>query len=193
MYDDLPDLEPITEDEDSVSLGDDDDAQDFDREIAALAGLGDAWQVPSSRDDTFLLTPNRFSLRARPVELVDDAAVNVNESIYVCDVSALAGVRARSNIKSSSSATWLLDSGASLHFTNSLADFVEYYPLNEEIIVSTANGHSAAEGSGTVILHCETAQDGARAAVRIAPVYYMPELTSRLLSMGEFLLDGLTV
>ena len=82
---------------------------------------------------------------------------------------------------------WLLDSGASLHFTHDINDFIEYSPLKEELTVVTANGRTRATGVGTVLLNCGTQR------VRISPVYYIPELTSRLLSMGEFLREGLTV
>ncbi|KAL7284521.1 hypothetical protein ACG7TL_001812 [Trametes sanguinea] len=71
-------------------------------------------------------------------------------------------------------------------------DFVEYTPLHEEMIVGTANGITTAKGSGTVMLNCPL-YPGEHTTVRIAPVYYMPDLNVRLLSMGEFLRDGMRV
>ena len=80
----------------------------------------------------------------------------------------------------------MLDSGASLHFTFDMNDHVEYESLQEDIVVSTANGLAFAKGSGTVVLNCPITPGG-HSTVRIAPVYYIPDLNSRLLSLGEFL------
>ena len=80
--------------------------------------------------------------------------------------------------------TWLLDSGASMHFTHDMNDFVEYVPLDDQFTISTANGVTAVEGYGTVILNCP--DNVGRTTVRITPVFYIPDLTLRLLSMGEF-------
>ena len=52
------------------------------------------------------------------------------------------------------SSMWLLDSGASAHFTNNKNDFIEYTPvsLSERIPVRTASHTIFVEGSGTVLL-----------------------------------------
>ena len=78
-----------------------------------------------------------------------------------------------------------------MHFTHDMNDCVEYVPLDDQFTISTANGVTAVEGYGTVILNCP--DNVGRTTVRIMPVFYIPDLTSRLLSMGEFLRGGLTV
>ncbi|KAJ2983865.1 hypothetical protein NUW54_g10588 [Trametes sanguinea] len=62
---------------------------------------------------------------------------------------------------------WMLDSGASSHFTFDLDDFVEYEPLQKEMLVGTANGVAVAKGSGTVMLNCPL-NPGEHTTVRIA-------------------------
>src|SRR6267154_771125 len=82
---------------------------------------------------------------------------------------------------------WMLDSGASIHFTFDMNDFVEYEALSSPMIAHTATTKTNIIGSGTVILVLN------ERAIRISPVYYVPEMTCRLLSMGTFLQDGMTV
>jgi hypothetical protein len=80
---------------------------------------------------------------------------------------------------------WLLDSGASQHYTSDLNDFVNYAPLEIKCSVQTANSSASIEGQGTIILVLSTGE-----RVRIHPVYYAPGLNCKLLSLGTFLLKG---
>ena len=79
---------------------------------------------------------------------------------------------------------WLLDSGASRHFTYDINDFVEYKPITPMPLL-TANGKAEAIGQGTVILVLNDR------AIRINGVLYVPDLTTRLLSLGQFHKSGL--
>ena len=81
---------------------------------------------------------------------------------------------------------WLLDSGASLHYTGNINDFVEYQPLLTPSEIRTATSVTQMVGKGTVILTLETGEH-----IRIFPVYYVPGLVSRLLSLGTFLQKGM--
>ena len=80
---------------------------------------------------------------------------------------------------------WMLDSGASMHFTNDMNDFVEYQPI-PPINVKTAINDVSVKGKGTIILGTEKGE-----FVRIYPVYYLEGLSNRLLSLGTFLQNGL--
>jgi len=77
---------------------------------------------------------------------------------------------------------WMLDSGASLHFTGDINDFVKYTPLEKQVSVWTANSTASIEGKGTIIIVLHSGD-----SVRINPVYYIPSLTCKLLSLGTFL------
>jgi transposase InsO family protein len=81
---------------------------------------------------------------------------------------------------------WMLDSGASRHFTFDINDFVVYEAIPEPIEVLTATTTTNIVGMGTVIIRTK------RGAHRISPVWYIPELTTRLLSLGQFLQSGLS-
>ena len=86
-----------------------------------------------------------------------------------------------------SEATWMLDSGASCHFTNDINDFVEFEEnVGPEWVVRTANGSTSIAGKGTVIFTV----NGER--VRLYPVFYIPDLNDRLLSLGQFHQSGLS-
>ena len=84
-------------------------------------------------------------------------------------------------------ATWMLDSGASCHFTNNINDFVEFEEnVGPERVVRTANGSTSIAGKGTVIFTVNNER------VRLYPVFYIPDLNDRLLSLGQFHRSGLS-
>src|SRR5712691_1924446 len=82
---------------------------------------------------------------------------------------------------------WMLDSGASLHFTNDINDFIQYRLSEEVVTVDTAETDAKMDiiGHGTVLLVV-----GDR-ALRVWPVFHVPALATRILSMGQFLQSGL--
>ena len=83
---------------------------------------------------------------------------------------------------------WILDSGASLHFTGDMNNFIDYIPLENNITPNTATSENTQIiGKGTVMM----AVEGSEHMVRIAPVFYVPDLSMRLLSLGVFLRGGL--
>jgi hypothetical protein len=88
---------------------------------------------------------------------------------------------------------WLLDSGASAHFTHEINDFIEYTPFkpSERSPIATASNVIYIEGKGTVLLKHKV--DNKLVTTRLYPVLYIPKLTTRLISMGEFLQQGLRV
>jgi len=80
--------------------------------------------------------------------------------------------------------SWILDSGASLHYTGDINDFIEYAPLEKPIKAATATTTSTdIIGVGTVLMTIE----GSEHTIHIAPVYFIPDLSSCLLSLGVFL------
>jgi len=81
-------------------------------------------------------------------------------------------------------AEWMLDSGASEHFTGDINDFVEFETL-APIAVQTTTETTNIIGRGSVILQIKNK------VLRIYPVYYIPELTTQLFSLGQFLQAGL--
>jgi len=83
---------------------------------------------------------------------------------------------------------WILDSGASLHFTSDMNDFIDYTPLEKNITANTAtSANTQIIGKGTVMM----AVEGSEHMVRVAPVFYVPDLSMCLLSLGVFLRGGL--
>jgi len=83
---------------------------------------------------------------------------------------------------------WILDSSASLHFTGDINDLIDYTPLENNITANTATSQNTQIiGKGTVMM----AVEGSEHMVRIAPVFYVPDLSMCLLSLGVFLRGGL--
>jgi len=93
-------------------------------------------------------------------------------------------------------ADWLLDSGASLHFTAYLEDFVSFKELNESQheLVHTAKKDTSLKitGKDSVILehNVDNPIQPNGKFVRISPVYCIKGLSLWLLSLGTFLHDG---
>jgi transposase InsO family protein len=88
---------------------------------------------------------------------------------------------------------WLLDSGASAHFTNRKSDFISYQPYSQSDRqpVRTAAHMIFVEGSGTVLLRHYV--NKTLVTTRVHPVLYIPSMSIHLLSMGEFLQQGMRV
>ena len=83
---------------------------------------------------------------------------------------------------------WILDSGASVHFTNDRKDFTDYDEISNGPQVQTATETVSIVGSGTVYITFNL--KGVKSYLRLYPVFHIPKIQIRLLSMGEFLLDG---
>ena len=77
-------------------------------------------------------------------------------------------------------AEWLLDSGASRHFTHDINEFVEYEAI-DPVPLRMATNYTWIKGKGTVILLLNQRK------VRISPVFHVPEISSQLFSLGQFL------
>ena len=114
----------------------------------------------------------------------DDNVLTGVDSISPCNVT-INNCGCSSSNKCDETVEWLADSGASMHFTFDINDFVEYQELTQKIPVSTANSSSQIVGKGTVVLLLQNGE-----SIRIFPVYYTPDLTVRLLSLGVFMQMG---
>ena len=87
------------------------------------------------------------------------------------------------------------DLGASATFTNNLNDFSEYKELDKSYEARTANKGIPLpiKGRGTVFLEHQVNVLGNVVHIRLSPVLYIPELSTRLLSLGEWLQQGCTL
>lgn len=88
---------------------------------------------------------------------------------------------------------WILDSGASLHFTYQMSDFIDFTEFKKEdrIPVGTATTVTWITGFGTVLLKVFDKELNRHITARLSPVHYIPNLTGCLLSLGMFLKDGM--
>ncbi len=82
---------------------------------------------------------------------------------------------------------WLLDSGASAHFTNNISDFINYTPIvkSDRMPVKTAAHMIYVDRTGTVLLKHYIANK--LITTQVNPVFYIPSMSTHLLSMGVFL------
>ncbi|KIM66675.1 hypothetical protein SCLCIDRAFT_54075, partial [Scleroderma citrinum Foug A] len=73
-----------------------------------------------------------------------------------------------------SGAFWLLNSGASCHFTGNLGDFASYQVLKHKHYAKMANGVAEIAGIGTVLLRCLDHNTGDEKVVKLTQVLHMP-------------------
>ena len=92
-----------------------------------------------------------------------------------------------------SRAFWLLDSGASHHFTGDLGDFASYQTLKHKHYAKTANGVAEIAGIVMVLLRCLDHNTGDEKVVKLTQVLHMPGASACLISMGEMLLHNYRV
>ena len=92
-----------------------------------------------------------------------------------------------------SGAFWLLDSGASCHFTGDLGDFASYQVLKHKHYAKMANGVAEIAGISTVLLQCLDHNTGDEKVVKLTQVLHMPGASACLISMGKMLLHNYRV
>ena len=92
-----------------------------------------------------------------------------------------------------SGAFWLLDSGASCHFTGDLGDFASYQALKHKHYAKMANGVAEIAGIGMVLLWCLDHNTGDEKVVKLTQLLHMPGASVCLISMGEMLLRNYRV
>ena len=92
---------------------------------------------------------------------------------------------------------WILDSGASKHFTHELSDLAEYKLYDGPSLTTAAKkAPLQVKGEGTMFLtHDVPGLNGQsrRVITRLSPVYYVPHMSGRLLSVGDMLVNGYTM
>jgi hypothetical protein len=119
------------------------------------------------------------------------------ESLFMCshnrETAACSACKGKTRT-SGATTPWLIDSGASKRFTNCISDFVDYEPWSKarQQKLTTANGQSRIVGEGSVIIRAKNSS-GKYRSVCLSHVQYVPDLTTRLLSLGTFLRSGMTV
>jgi transposase InsO family protein len=182
--------------EDCVSLGYED--EELDAMVCDAAGLINIGSVAlpilmATATDQRLVT----QLAIEPSNSKVQSCV---DSLNKCAFNCANGVDAKcAKCKHSGpapgSVRWLLDSGASSHFTHNLDDFLEYGDIKSPIVVKTASKPVHIKGKGAVLITHEVKYKGytKERITRLYPVFYIPEITGRLLSVGELLQRGLRV
>jgi len=172
-----PNKQPRVRREDEVSLywsSDDDDVEMF---LDNSAGPSSRCAKLASSLNAIDLLPTGYNTTAT----ITTISVIPNVENTFCCPNIISDFAAEDHMNR---VDWILDSGASLHFTGDMNDFIEYTPLEKNITANTAtSANTQIIGKGTVMM----AVEGSEHMVRIAPVFYVPDLSMRLLSLGVFL------
>jgi hypothetical protein len=78
---------------------------------------------------------------------------------------------------------WLLDSGASLHFTFNQNDLCDLQELKTPIPLKTANSTTSITHKGTTLIQQNNQ------IYKLDPVYFVPDINQRLISLGLLMKD----
>jgi len=81
---------------------------------------------------------------------------------------------------------WILDSGASMHFTGEKSDFITFEELPIKLLIQTINGMTYITGKGSIVFR-HKGRKGKSLNTTINTVFYCADLTCRLLFLGAFL------
>lgn len=183
-----------------VSLGESDDyasalEDDVDEDIADAAGLdhhNHRRVQPSCPPQKSTNVPQLAAKSIFSTYMLVDAFYNIcTHSCLYAECSECKGKKTAIPVNKEEYVDWMLDSGASVHVTMNMDDFLEYHPMRKRVPVQTANGLAYLQGYGTVILSC--ANGGMYQNALLSPVYYMPGLSVHLMSMGYLLQNGMNV
>jgi transposase InsO family protein len=121
----------------------------------------------------------------------------ISNSLNKYNVHASSCEKCKENKMSNEDCHWIMDSGASRHFTPMLSDFADFSPYDGPILSTAAKSTPLQiKGEGTVFLsHLVKNKKGYKKEVitRFHPVYHVPGMSIRLMSLGELLLNGCDV
>jgi len=89
---------------------------------------------------------------------------------------------------------WMLDLGTSAHFTPVFSDFIAFTCFKEPLSVNTASSPLAQYGFGTVLLQYLIYNPKGKEITKtlcIHNVIFVPHITQRILSLRDFLTQGM--
>ena len=153
-------------------------------------------QVPSActltHTDTLPLHV-RYTLALYIASKYYNLSCHTSSQAYIClheihDVHCANCKGKMANGSEISGAFWLLDSGASCHFTSNLEDFASYQVLKHKHYAKMANGVAEIAGIGMVLLWCLDHNTRDEKVVKLTQVFHMPGASACLISMGEMFL-----
>ena len=193
-------------DEDTVSLGDDNDdpfadmydelnGMVLDRYNATSMDIGTEANlfrsVPSSPEqaaDTNYMLDVRFTpaLYIASSKMYNMSMYSANAICFheVHDARCVKCKGKKADGSELQGAFWVLDSGASHHFTGNRDDFADYQALDYKLYAKTANSKAEIVGVGTVLLHTID-RNGEEVIVTLAQVLHMPSANARLISASH--------
>ena len=131
---------------------------------------GNAFDINSFGAEERYATNLTLQTKANPSTVLSNRRVNTPVTFFNNVINKFVCLTLQDSDKNETEAKWMLDSGASRHFTFDINDYVDY-ETTAEVLVRTANSFTKIIGKGTVIITV----DGK--TVRINPVYHIPDLS----------------
>ena len=193
------------EDDETVSLGDDDlfgpDAYNHEGPISGADWDDMCGVEPYAHFELYCYQATNSPLGAT----FEGAGLSVTDHVllsrYACTCPMASCSKCKGFEPRVAPLRWMLDSGASSHFTPVFTDFVSFTPFREPLMARTASSPLKIRGFGAVLLKHTIVHKGKNPNnpkvevkyLRIEPILFVPGITSRLLSLGQFLKEGMRV
>jgi len=171
----------------------------LDDDIAEAAGFDSSYI--NERQVTSISSPNTFSLTTKSAFLAGNITEqdlhSICNSLNKYSVYASSCEKYKGHRHNKDECQWIMDSGASKHFTPVLSNFADFTPYDgPKLQTAAVKAPLQIKGEGTVFLtHIVTSKSGITREVvtHFFPVYHVPGMSVRLMSFGELLLNGCEV
>jgi transposase InsO family protein len=171
----------------------------LDADIAEAAGFDTGFM--NERQVTSALSLNINSLMQQSAfsagVVTEQDLHTICSSINKYSVHAANCAKCKGNKNDKDNCQWIMDSGASKHFTPVLSDFADFTPYDgPKLQTAAVKAPLQIKGEGTVFLtHKVTSKSGSTKEIvtRFYPVYHVPGMSVRLMSFGELLQNGCEV
>src|SRR5260221_9769283 len=170
----------------------------LDEDIAEAAGFDSGYV--NERQLTSISSPNIYSHTKKSAFLAENITEqdlrSICNSLNKYDVHASSCEKCKGQINKDD-CQWIMDSGASKHFTPVLSDFADFQPYNgPKLTTASVKAPLQIKGEGTVFLtHTVTNKSGTKKEkiTRFFLVYNIPGMILRLMSLEELLINGCEV
>jgi len=202
----------VSDGDEPLDWGTNDGQSEVDEQIAEAAGIHpdfddedpDPYVDPAfhRQVNSITITQEEFNLLDKQLQIlvatVDSLSSDCNNKnkYFACNSSKC--VKCKGHSKNFKDLTFLGDSGASQTFTSEYTDFSTYEKITNGPQVQTADQNTIMRvvGKGTIFLTHEVEMDSGKKTTRsgaLHPVYHIPGLSVRLLSVGSLLAGGLSL
>ena len=171
----------------------------FDPEDTGASGFDDLYEACGDEGYVTLPFHSDHSPNSLPVTAFNCERLSAQDIVilknHMCNCPKASCLKCKGLAPRSIEPGWMMDDGASNHFTPLKSDFLSYRSFPSPERANTAANPLRILGSGTILIQYELEDKGKMHTkiVRLREVLYVPQISQRILSIGSFLQEGLRI